>query len=134
MCSVSCILQINRHLYIVFCMLQDDRSFNILILEAQSMKKSKVKHQIHIYNMQRNKSKIYDARAMRSLALRFRPRQEAWTLGCRKPKKFFGKFGWKDPLSVFRYRLNQSGNLCRKNALLNPFFSLKHRVLHHLMG
>ena len=41
-------------------------------------------------------------RATRSVKVRFRPRQEAWTLGCRKPKKFFGKYGWLNPLSVFK--------------------------------
>ena len=49
LCAVSCILQVNRHLCIVYCMVQANRSFNILILEAQSMKNSKVKHQIHTY-------------------------------------------------------------------------------------
>ena len=65
------------------------------------------------------------ARATRSVKVRFRPRQEAWTLGCRKPKKFFGKYGWLNPLSVFRYRPNESGNLWRKNGLFKPIFLTK---------
>ena len=49
---VQCLLYITSQytpMCIVKCMVQVNRSFNILILVAQSMNKSKMKHQIHTY-------------------------------------------------------------------------------------
>ena len=90
---------------------------------------------ISTYYVVKKKRKLVScARATRSLGLLLRHSRKPWTPGCIRSKKIFGNNFWKDPLSIFRYRLNESGNLWRKNALLSPFFSLKHMVLHHIIG
>ena len=66
-----------------------------LILEAQSMKKSKVKHKIHTYYVVKKKQNLL--RDAKVICFWARHTKKPWKPGCRKSKKFChsSRLSWK---------------------------------------